>query len=265
MDVSDYCINIPMSGAVTTRWADGQREATTTGTAAVYTPGTPAAISWPDDCGQLCIKVSQQKMQRELEALLNRPARKAVTFARRMNLTTTTSRNWFELVRILDREAGRSDGLLSHRLAIENLQHLLIQGLLLTQAHNYTEALAEDERALSGEVVKRAIDLIHAYPEKHWSTAELARATGVSARAIQKAFHRADEPPPMTYLRRLRLHRVRADLAGGIPGSVTVTAVASSWGFLHLGRFAAQYRELFGESPSDTLRAGFSQSPPSPR
>jgi hypothetical protein len=30
--------------------------------------------------------------------------------------------------------------------------------------------------------------------------------------------------------------------------------VASRWGFMHFGRFAQQYRQLFGEAPSQTLR-----------
>jgi transcriptional regulator GlxA family with amidase domain len=33
-----------------------------------------------------------------------------------------------------------------------------------------------------------------------------------------------------------------------------VTRVASRWGFLQLGRFAASYRAKFGELPSRTLR-----------
>jgi AraC-like DNA-binding protein len=54
----------------------------------------------------------------------------------------------------------------------------------------------------------------------------------------------------MMYLRRLRLHHVRAELAAHSPDSVTVTMVAGRWGFVHLGRFASQYRQLFGETPS---------------
>jgi 3-polyprenyl-4-hydroxybenzoate decarboxylase len=34
-----------------------------------------------------------------------------------------------------------------------------------------------------------------------------------------------------------------------------VTAVAGRWGFVHLGRFTQQYRQLFGEAPSQTLRS----------
>jgi transcriptional regulator GlxA family with amidase domain len=95
------------------------------------------------------------------------------------------------------------------------------------------------------------------HPEALWTTAEVARATGASVRALQKAFAQAGEPPPMTYLRQLRLNRVRAELTDasqtGCP--VVVTALASRWGFVHLGRFAQQYRQLFGEAPSQTLRS----------
>jgi transcriptional regulator GlxA family with amidase domain len=58
----------------------------------------------------------------------------------------------------------------------------------------------------------------------------------------------------MTYLRRLRLHKARAELASHCPNTITVTTVAGRWGFLHLSRFAEQYRQLFGESPSETLK-----------
>jgi AraC-like DNA-binding protein len=58
----------------------------------------------------------------------------------------------------------------------------------------------------------------------------------------------------MTYLRRLRLQKAHAELAAHRPDELTVTAAASQWGFLHLSRFAEQYRRLFGESPSETLK-----------
>ena len=41
-----------------------------------------------------------------------------------------------------------------------------------------------------------------------------------------------------------------ADPADG----ATVTAAAARWGFQQMGRLSAQYRDLFGESPRDTLR-----------
>ena len=105
-----------------------------------------------------------------------------------------------------------------------------------------------------GAVGLSLIELMRTYPEASWTTAKLARKTGVNARALQKGFARSGELPPMTYLRHLRLHRVHSELLDADPRSVTVTAVAGRWGFVHLGRFAQQYCQLFGEPLSATLR-----------
>lgn len=257
-DIPAYYIEAPLSGTAVNRWRDGCLEKTAQGSAAVFSPGTPCDLSWSNDCGQVCLKVTEPQMRRHLEGMLGRPVRKRITFARGMPLNGPTSGSWFDLVRILAREAGRSDGVLGHQLALANMQQLLIDGLLSIQPHNYAEALFEDHRAASSAVVKRATDLVHAYPENPWSIAELARATAVSPSALQKAFQRAGQPPPMTSLRQVRLRRVHAELARSSAGATTVTRTAGRWGFVHMGRFAQQYRQMFGEVPSETLRAGVS-------
>jgi AraC-like DNA-binding protein len=263
-DVTAYYIDAPLSGRAVSRWRDGGLVKTTTGSVAVFTPGTPCVLDWSGDCGQICLKVSEPQMRRQLEAMLNRSVRKRITFDRQLNLRTTAANDWYYLVRLLAREARQPGGLLDHRLAVGNLQLLLIQGLLQIQPHNYTEALTESEGPASPAIVKRAIDLMHAHPETPWGTAELARATGASARTLQRAFERSGQPSPMLYLRRLRLQRVHAELAANSPDSATVTMVAGRWGFVHLGRFASQYRQLFGETPSETLRAREQRAYPTP-
>jgi AraC-like DNA-binding protein len=256
-DVPGYQIAVAMSGHTVAKWPDHQPNTLTApGSATVFRPGCAFELMWSPDGAQLGIMISPTEMSRELEKLLGRTAQQPVEFDRRLDLATEGSRSWLSLVGVLAREAGRGDGLLRHQLAAANLSNLLIHGLLLTQPHNYTDALVNGDRPASDAVVKQAIDLMRCHPESAWTTAELARATGVSARALQKAFVKSGELPPMTFLRRLRLHRVRADLADAsrTTSSTTVTAAAGRWGFVHLGRFAAQYRQLFGESPSQTLR-----------
>jgi AraC-like DNA-binding protein len=261
-DVTDYYIDAPLSGRAVSRWRDGKLVKTAVGSVAVFTPGTPCVLDWSGDCGQICLKVSELQMRRQLEAMLSRPVHKRITFAREFNLCTTAADDWYHLVRLLARQVGKPGGLLNHRLAVQNLQLLLIQGLLQIQPHNYMEALSAGAPAASTAVAKRAIDLMHAHTEKPWSTVDLARATGVSARALQRSFERSDQPSPMIYLRRLRLDRVRTELVASSPDSATVTMIAGRWGFVHLGRFASQYRQLFGETPSQTLRAPGEQPSP---
>jgi AraC-like DNA-binding protein len=254
-DVRSYHVDIPVSGHATNTWDDGQQEiAVASVSAGIFMPDMPVDMAWSPGCGQICLMISGQEMRRQLEAMLDRPILAPLQFERSLDLRTTSSASWLELVTILQREANRPDGLFRHPLALHNAQDLLIQGLLLIQPHNYTEALSQGGQPASAGVVMRAVELMRTYPQASWTTGALARKTGVSARALQKGFARSGELPPMTYLRHLRLSRVHDDLLFADPRLVTVTAVAGRWGFVHLGRFARRYSEQFGESPSATLR-----------
>lgn len=256
-DVHAYHVDIPLSGRATNAWGDGHRDtAVASVSAAIFMPDMPVDLEWSPDCGQICLMIPAREMLRQLAMMLDRSVSTALRFERRLDLTGPSSASWQDLVNVLVREANRQHGLLSHPLAKANLQHAIIQCLLQMQPHTYTEALLTDDRTSSVGVVRRAIELMRTSPESPWTTARLAQRTGLSARALQKSFARADEVPPMTYLRHLRLDRARTELLSADPGTVTVTAVASRWGFLHFGRFAQQYRQKFGESPSVTLRSG---------
>ena len=74
-------------------------------------------------------------------------------------------------------------------------------------------------------------------------------AAGVGVRALQAGFRRSLGTTPLAYLRDHRLDLARQALA---TGREPVTQVAFRFGFAHLGRFSAVYRERFGESPRAT-------------
>ena len=83
---------------------------------------------------------------------------------------------------------------------------------------------------------------------------ELCAAAHVSERTLQYAFKDIMGMSPLTYLHRLRLHRVRDELRNANVGSATVTDVAMNWGFWHFGEFSRAYKNCFGETPSSTLK-----------
>ena len=58
---------------------------------------------------------------------------------------------------------------------------------------------------------------------------------------------------PVRYLKLRRLNQVHRDLRDAESGRDSVTEIASRSGFFDLGRFASEYRALFGELPSVTL------------
>ncbi|GAB4176305.1 MAG: hypothetical protein Fur0032_16240 [Terrimicrobiaceae bacterium] len=76
---------------------------------------------------------------------------------------------------------------------------------------------------------------------------DLCAEVRASRRTLHLGFLELYGLGPMAYLRVIRLNGARRDLRRA-RGSVTDIAMA--WGFNHLGRFSAYYRQFFGELPS---------------
>lgn len=111
------------------------------------------------------------------------------------------------------------------------------------------------EASATTETVQRAVEFIESDPTADMTVEDIAAASHVTARALQLAFRRQLDTTPMAYVRRVGLQRLHQELRHADPNEgLTVTAAAARWGFQQMGRLSAQYRDLFGESPRDTLR-----------
>ena len=108
-------------------------------------------------------------------------------------------------------------------------------------------------RELLPRGLKKAIEWLESEPARPWRVGELAALCGVAPRTLQKHFHRFLDQAPLAFLRDLRLDRVRQELLRGAPDT-SITEIATRYGFVHLGRFAIEYRRRYGETPSATLR-----------
>jgi transcriptional regulator GlxA family with amidase domain len=80
----------------------------------------------------------------------------------------------------------------------------------------------------------------------------LAAELGIGTRALQLAFRAHRGVSPRDVIAGLRLDAAHARLRAATPAD-SVTRIALDCGITHLGRFAARYRERFGEAPSETL------------
>ena len=253
-EAENFHVDLPVSGSA--RFRTGRREGVegTPRRATVFMPGESTAIDWSGGCGQFCLMFPRALMERELEAMLDRPLVKPLVFAETMDVGTGTGRAWLDSLWLVERQARHAHSLLDHPLAAGHLARALAAGLLLTQPHNYTDALTGPRHPAAPRAVREAVQLIHDHPEHPWTTASLARRVAVSARSLQEGFARSYGVPPSVYLRSVRLDRAYAELRAADPHTTTVARVAGRWGFLYLSRFAAAYRKKFGENPSATLR-----------
>ena len=123
--------------------------------------------------------------------------------------------------------------------------------------HLWSEHVAEGpgRRAEQSRLnlVQQAENLALASIDKRLNIAALSRMLVVSERTLRKAFRVTYGLSPCRHLRMLRLLQVRQVLMSSHNRAVTVTEAATCFGFVELGRFAVEYRKVFGESPSVTL------------
>ena len=82
----------------------------------------------------------------------------------------------------------------------------------------------------------------------------LCRLVGLSERGLRNAFYRVRGVGPKQWMTAERLRSVQSVLSDAPGRPITVTEIAMDYGFRELGRFAAIYRDAFGEAPSETLR-----------
>jgi len=104
-----------------------------------------------------------------------------------------------------------------------------------------------------GRIVHRALEFIRASLDRPLSIDAIASVAGTSPRTLARAFFEVLDETPANHVRRLRLHRIRHDLAHAAASGRKIHEIAAASGIGNPGRMAGWYRDLFGEYPRDTL------------
>ncbi|MHA6793663.1 AraC family transcriptional regulator [Pseudonocardia bannensis] len=252
---TSYEINVPLAGRVHT-WTGSERVLACPDTAAVYRPdGCSTLQGWSGGGELVGLKIDRRAVETGLADLIDAPVRGPVALSPVLDVGRGAGRQWWTLARSLLTLIGDPDGPLARPLVARPLAQAVISGLLHAVDHPYRATLAADPPSPPPAAIRKAVDLLEGEPQTPFTVVDIARSVGLSARSLQEGFARHVGVPPMTYLRQVRLRRAHADLVAADPARCGVAEVAARWGFTHLGRFAATYRQHYGTSPSETLRS----------
>jgi AraC family transcriptional regulator, ethanolamine operon transcriptional activator len=146
----------------------------------------------------------------------------------------------------------------SRTFATVDARAMLGRSLLVLLADVVAGSKAGAERSPSLNRRIAAVRVCEAYISEHMDAAvtlvDLSRISGLRLRSLINAFRAITGFSPMAYFKRQRLSAVRQALQRCDKDKTRVIDVATRWGFWHMGHFAADYREMFGEVPSRTLR-----------
>ena len=177
-----------------------------------------------------------------------------------MPVSPGTARYWHSLVAYVGRQLLTPDqqAPLRRSALLQSAALDMLAAAALTVFPNtaMTAAQVPGPGRVAPAAVRRALSFIDEHADRDISAADIAAAAHVTTRAIQLAFRRHLDTTPSAYLRRVRLDHAHQQLCAASPGDgVTVTEIATCWGFASPSRFAASYRETYGVLPSRTLRS----------
>jgi AraC family transcriptional regulator, ethanolamine operon transcriptional activator len=104
------------------------------------------------------------------------------------------------------------------------------------------------------KIVKQVEDYMMDHIDQPLTLKDICQAVYSSRTPVFSAFQEVFGLGPMEYLKVQRLHTVRRMLKVADPKTDSVTAIAQKYGFWSAGHFTRDYKQMFGELPSKTLK-----------
>jgi AraC-like DNA-binding protein len=123
---------------------------------------------------------------------------------------------------------------------------------LISPEHALETRMPRNSRVLR-RIIVSADEYLRTHMDRQIYTEELCDVLAVSASCLADAFQAAFMVSPHRFLKLRRMSMVRLALQSRDGPAPLVKSVALGHGFWHLGQFAHDYREIYGEAPSETL------------
>jgi AraC-like DNA-binding protein len=222
------------------------------GHAAVVVASTAISSRVDDGFGAIQLMIPRASLAHSLAAFLGSDPRRPLDLAPEIDIAAGGGAGLARLLSFAADEAERPVSVLATPLVAFDLAEAVLRQMLFGLSHSHVARLHELSRPAEPRYLRQAEEFLEANVDRPVSSVELATQVGVGVRALQLAFRRYRNSTPQRFVRERRLELARRRLVAGV-GS-TVTDVALATGFAHLGRFSAEYRARFGESPSETRR-----------
>ena len=135
---------------------------------------------------------------------------------------------------------------------LTELEQALMMAFLSAHRHNFSEFLEAPAKDAAPRVVRLAEEYIEASWNRAITIEELASQTNTSIRSLYAAFRKSRGYTPMAFAKTVRLQHAKKMLQEANQRT-SVSEIAFKCGFGNLGHFANDFREMFGELPSEML------------
>jgi len=125
--------------------------------------------------------------------------------------------------------------------------------LILKSIAKIADELPKQESSSRDIIFGKSLAYIHRHLGQKITTSNICSDIEISERNLRYIFRETIGLSPMKYIKFVKLNKVRKDIKLA-KKKAEIHLIANEWGFGHSGQFAADYKMLFGEYPSQTLR-----------
>lgn len=208
-------------------------------------PNDPADLTYSNDCEKFIVKIPNSALERACSDNHWKIPNEGIRFSHRHSLQQLGG-----FASLLDLICDESERVNSTPRVREYFTGLITTKLLELLENNIEREIFRE----GGESFERVIQFIEENLKKSITLEQLSEIARMSQRSLYNLFEKHTNTTPKNYIRRRKLEIIHAYLSDPGNNVRSITEVALDYGFLHLGRFADNYRDAFGELPSVTLR-----------
>ena len=206
------------------------------------------------DCRKLQVAIPEQSLEATLAGMLNRPLREPIVFDPEMHVNSEPLIGaWWKHIRAFLQMKSHYASFGGLPMLTEDYENFLLKALLMSQQNNYSQSLLELNSQHIPKHILAVKNHITSNPQEDICADDLQRLAGVSKSKLYDEFKLHYGTSPMSYLRKYRLQQIHKILSSPqVHSKVSISQLAYQWGFTHLSRFADEYKQEFGEKPSET-------------
>jgi len=157
-------------------------------------------------------------------------------------LSNAIERKWREVLEI--------PNLLDSAYELQRMEHYILEAI----KYDLAGQIEQDCHLTEGE--KTALEIKSFLLNSIEETITIQSITEqfkISDKTLESSFKSLFGITPKRFINLLRLNRAHEDIQIADAQVTNVSDIATKWGFLHFGRFAKEYKALFGVLPSVTL------------
>lgn len=248
-----YSISLPVHGKQTLTMK-GEKYCSDEKTGLIISNAHLQDLTIDKDCKKLQVVIPERSLHIVLADLLKQPVAESLIFNPKMHFDSeqlTTA--WWSNIQNFLNSKSQYMGFYGLSLFSEDYENFIIKTLLLSQENNYSERLRQLSNLQQPAYIQNIHKFIIMHAREDIGADTLQKLAGVSKSKLYDEFQTYYGTSPLAYLRKYRLQQIYKALSTtGTDKKISISQLAFDWGFNHLSRFSQDYREEFGEKPSET-------------